>query len=137
MDARRLARLRDQLANALPGTTVPAAEVARVLEAALEGDGPRAGEEHPPRVAEVTTWRERLWTVPEETMLGITELCEALDRSRDWCYRACSAKRERPIPHAKLDGMSVFRAGQVRTWIEAELEDDHDVLRLDRRRKAS
>jgi hypothetical protein len=74
-------------------------------------------------VVESQSWRERLWTVPPETRLGVREVAEAVDRSRDWVYRAVSGKgatkagRDR-LPCQKLDGELVFTAGAVRTWIQ-------------------
>jgi hypothetical protein len=69
-------------------------------------------------------WREKLWTCPPETRLGVPELAEALDRSPDWVYRATSAKRaaklgRHPLPCARLDGVLVFTAGALRRWVEA------------------
>lgn len=66
-----------------------------------------------------TTWRERLWTVPSETILGIAELCEAVDKPVSWCYKLTAKKG---IPHSKLDGSLVFRAGEIRAWIRDHLE---------------
>lgn len=70
------------------------------------------------------SWRERLWTCPPETRLGVRELAEAADRSPDWVYRAVdptrSAARGRAaLPCQKLDGVLVFTAGNVRQWMQA------------------
>ena len=82
-----------------------------------------------PREAEVTTWRERLWTVPPETRLGVRELTEATGRSRDWVYRHTAASTTRArLPHRKLDGQIVFAAGEVRAW----LRDTELVVESDR-----
>lgn len=75
-------------------------------------------------LAEPSGWREKLWTVPADTRLGVRELAEALDRSPDWCYRAVSrkaaAERGRdPLPCSKLDGALTFEAASVRQWITA------------------
>ena len=69
------------------------------------------------------TWRERLWTVPEPTRIGVHELAEALDRSPDWIYRAVSTKwaekrGRQPLPCSRLDGCLSFTAGAVRRWLE-------------------
>lgn len=69
-------------------------------------------------------WRERLWTVPAETRLGVHELAEALDRSADFVYRAVDPKRSEhrgrdPLPCSRLDGVLVFTAGAIRRWLEA------------------
>lgn len=64
----------------------------------------------------------RLWTVPAEMRLGVLEVAEAVGRSRDWVYRACSAEQAKakgrsPLPCSRLDGELVFTAGAVRDWI--------------------
>jgi hypothetical protein len=69
-------------------------------------------------------WRERLWTCPDDTRLGARELAQALDRSRDWVYRAVNAaaaaeKGRDPLPCTRLDGVLVFTAGGVRAWLKA------------------
>lgn len=65
------------------------------------------------------TWRERLWTCPPDTRLGVREVAEAMGRPRSWVYRAVSAKRgEHRLPASRLDGELVFEAGAVRAWIE-------------------
>lgn len=74
-------------------------------------------------VSSPLTWKERIWTCPEDVRLGVHEVAEAVDRSPDWVYRATSSKyatlRGRdPLPCAKLDGVLVFTAGAVRRWLE-------------------
>lgn len=65
------------------------------------------------------TWRERLWTVPADTRLGVRELAEALDRSADFVYRhTAPGGTVARIPHRKLDGALVFAAGEIREWIK-------------------
>ena len=64
-----------------------------------------------------SSWRERLWTCPAETRLGLDELCEAMSRSSSWIYHRTSAKAVNRIPHRKLDGVLCFTAGEVRAWI--------------------
>ena len=78
----------------------------------------------PPALAEPQPPRERLWTCPPETQLGVRELAETLGRGADWVYRATSAKRAAthgrdPLPCARLDGVLVFTAGAVRRWLHA------------------
>lgn len=98
----------------------------------LPADAVRAWlEEEPTRapadVAVITsaaTWRERLWTCPDDQPLGVHDVAEAADRSVDWVYRATSPKRasERgraPLPCSRLDGQLVFRAADVRRWLRA------------------
>ncbi len=76
-----------------------------------------------PAAVQPVSWRERLWTCPAETRLGVQELAEAVDRSRDWVYRAVDKRRAKergrePLPCARLDGVLVFQAGAVRRWLE-------------------
>jgi hypothetical protein len=98
------------------GTHLDVQVVADVLNSAVD---PEAGEPS----HEVTTpsdswtWRERLWTVPAETRLGVAEVAEALGRGRPFVYARTGAKAEKPIPHRKLDGTLLFTAGELRAWI--------------------
>jgi predicted DNA-binding transcriptional regulator AlpA len=110
-------------------------------------DGDAATEVAPPSTCEPEpTWRERLWTAPAETRLGVAELMEALGVSRDWVYGHTSPKRTRDtaahlrLPHRKLDGALWFLAGEVREWIRAteqvvvrgRAEDSRAQLRVSR-----
>lgn len=61
------------------------------------------------------SWRERLWSCPPDTRLGLAEVCEALGRSKGFVYRLT---RTKDIPHRKLDGVLVFKAGDVRDWVK-------------------
>jgi hypothetical protein len=70
----------------------------------------------------VQTWRERLWTVPAETRLGVHELAEALNRPKSWIYRRTGVKAEGRIPHRKQGGELVFAAGEVRAWLRSHEE---------------
>ena len=78
-----------------------------------------------PRVATFEpTWRERLWTVPPETRIGVRELAEALGRPKSWVYRRTAPHGERaPLPHRKLDGELVFIVGEIRGWLP-----DHETV---------
>lgn len=99
--------------SAPPGTLVPATAV---LEALADREPVRI---EAAAQAPAATWREKLWSVPAETRLGIDQLCEALERPRSWCYRHTSSKTDLArLPHRKLDGQLVFVAGEIRTWIE-------------------
>ena len=69
-------------------------------------------------------WRERLWTCPTDTRLGVRDLADALNRSADWVYRATNVKRaaehgRSPLPCTRLDGVLVFTAAAVRHWLQA------------------
>ncbi len=61
------------------------------------------------------SWRERLWSCPADTRLGVLEIAEALGRSKAFVYRLT---RTKDIPHRKLDGELVFRAGDIREWVQ-------------------
>jgi len=64
------------------------------------------------------TWRERLWTCPPDTRLGVREVAEAVGRPRSWVYRACAAKRGPGRLRARrLDGELVLLASEVRDWL--------------------
>ncbi len=64
----------------------------------------------------VQTWRERLWTVPAETRIGVHELAEALNKPKSWIYRRTGENAEDRLPHRKLGGELVFTAGEIRHW---------------------
>lgn len=70
-----------------------------------------------PSAKDYYTWREKLWIVPAQTRLGVPELAEALGRSKDWIYQRTRTSADDPLPHAKLDGSLVFRAGEIRAWL--------------------
>jgi predicted DNA-binding transcriptional regulator AlpA len=92
---------------------------ADALEAAMgvKGSGP-AGPQPPALFSVPTTWRERLWVVPDETRLGVRELAEALGRPRSWVYRHTSKRSGlQLLPHRKLDGDVVFVAAEIRAWV--------------------
>lgn len=96
------------------GTRLDARTVADLLERVTEADD--GGSEPAPSgsVADVLTWREKLWIVPAETRIGVRELEEALDRPKGWIYKRTSAGE---LPHRKLGGALAFVVGEVRTWI--------------------
>jgi predicted DNA-binding transcriptional regulator AlpA len=108
---RTLNEIQTWLAHAPPGTLVPAELFARVLTSFPDG-------RLPDMVQQPASWRERLWIVPPETRLGVTELLEALGRTRSWLYRHTGPNSRRArMPHRKLDGELLFLAGEVREWI--------------------
>lgn len=101
-----LAALGDVLAAALEPV------VRRALAAALP----------PPDPPAEPTWRERLWTCPEQTRLGVREAAEALGRPVSWVYRRTSPKAlaaggHAPLPARRLDGELYFSAADLREWI--------------------
>lgn len=105
--------LRDLLA------TIPAAEVKPI----------------PPAVtaASAATWREKLWTAPPDTRLGVRETAEALGRPVSFVYRGTSEKASAGdrIPHRKLAGELTFVVGELRSWIR-DHEETITAGRLDR-----
>ncbi len=104
-------------AEAAPrGATVPVASLAEMLADLEDGTWTRGQGEGPSEPA-AQTWRERLWTVPAETRLGVYELSEALGRPRSWIYRRTSVKAEGRLPHRKLGGELLFTAGEIRAWL--------------------
>ena len=101
------------------GTNMDAQIVAEMLRSAVESESIELPRESIP--SDAWTWREKLWTVPAETRLGVVEVAEALARPRSFVY-AHTGKTEDPIPHRKLDGVLTFAAGELRAWIR-ERED--------------
>jgi predicted DNA-binding transcriptional regulator AlpA len=115
----RLADLRAWLAKAPSGTMVAAHELLSLINDSPDAEDAAASGARPPFQPHTPeTWRERLWTVPADTRLGVRELVEATGRSRDWVYRhtAASGTATR-LPHRTLDGELVFLAGEVRGWL--------------------
>lgn len=62
------------------------------------------------------TWRERLWSAPAETRVGVAELVEALDVSESWVYSRTKKDADDPIPHRKFASSLRFVVGEVRAW---------------------
>ena len=108
------------LAEALPpgsAVSVPREWLLELLEPAVTKVSPgRLGESVPPALA---FWREKLWTVPADTRLGVREVAEAMGRPRSWVYRRTSEKSGKaPPPFRRLDGELVFAAGELRVWLK-------------------
>jgi len=106
--------------NAAPdGTMINAAELRTTLSALLSA--PPAPPAAPTALADVpvASWRERLWTVPPDTRMGVAEAAEALGRPPSFVYRHTSAKSagDARLPHRRLDGELVFVAGEIRAWV--------------------
>lgn len=112
------------LEQAPPETLMPARAVLTLLrDAGASADDPGATHQH--TASADATWRSQLWTVPSETRLGVAELAEALGRPESWVYRHTSSKSGyEQLPHRRLDGLLVFRADEIRTWIA----DHEDVI---------
>ena len=122
-----------------PGETLlPARSVLEMLR----GAAPTQEKPVDPERVSVASWRERLWTVPPETRLGVAELSEAMGRPRSWIYRHTSARSGLPLlPHQKLDGELMFVASEIRSWIETHetsvVEPVAGVVPIARRRGRS
>lgn len=113
--------LRSQLEALPPDALLPAGWVLERLDP--DPPAPALADPKP------ASWREKLWTAPAETRIGVRELQEATGRSRDWVYRATSAKAgDDRIPHRKLDGELVFQIGELRDWIRSR----EDVIHVPR-----
>jgi predicted DNA-binding transcriptional regulator AlpA len=123
-------------ASAPDGVLVP---VEQIRECLVSREPGALRSTDPPAAA--ITWRERLWTVPAETRLGVRELREALDRPQSWIYRHTSPKSGlQLLPCKKLDGELVFLAGEIRTWIQRNeitvVQGTATSLRLEQGRRA-
>lgn len=98
---------------------VSAAWVAEQLRAALEqeeGCAMPAVEVQPAPVE--TSWRERIWTVPDETRLTVDECAEALGKSRAWLY---ARGDELGIPYrVEKSGRRAYVAGEITEWIRRQ-----------------
>ena len=119
-----MAELVAWLRRAPSGTRLEASEVARIL-ANVAPESPTKHIDSPDQGTgrvEPSSWRERLWSVPAETRLGVVELAEALGRPKSFVYARTGAKADDPIPHRKLEGVLVFAAGEVRAWIRDQEE---------------
>lgn len=119
-----LPALIEWLGAAPPSTLISAGELYDTLTALAEVPFPASASGSTQPEADAP-WSARLWTVPTETRLGVTEAAEALGRPRSWVYRHTgpAAGSER-IPHRKLDGSLVFVAGELRAW----LRDHEEVI---------
>lgn len=94
----------------------------------------------PPQPPPAEGWRERLWIVPAETRMDVSEVAEALGVGKTWVYERTGAKARRlPIPHKRLDdnrsAKLVFKAGELREWIEKyeEVKEAHPIEQAARR----
>ena len=121
------------------GTVMPCDSVLNVLERLDHAPSLQADQESSSQGSAVDAgWREKIWTAPAETRLGIAEAAEALGRPRSFIYRRTSAKSSLSrIPHRKLDGGLVFLAGELRSWLasQEELVVESDVAPCSRARR--
>lgn len=116
-----LARLKQMF----PGSLVPVEAVIADLEMERAGSSTQSPTCAPvPDIQPI--WKERIWTCPAETRLGLNELCEALGKPKSWGYRHTSAKSGLPmIPYRKMDGVLTFVAGEVRAFLREHEEVVH------------
>ena len=102
------------LESAPDGAMLPASALRAWLTPLLAVETPTV-----PVGAVTATWRERLWTAPPDTRMGVVEVAEALGRPSSWVYRRTGeAAAKSRLPHRKLDGELVFTAGEVREWLK-------------------
>lgn len=117
-----LSDLQRWCSEAPAGTRLDASELAAVLEDVADAEPVERREPEPAEPAE-STWRTKLWTCPAETRLGLKELAEALDVSDGWIYSRTKQDAEPRLPHGKMGGSLVFRAGEIRAWLRDHEED--------------
>jgi len=111
------------LAIAPASTTIAAPDLRAILEP-LAVDRTTSSPVSPPDVP-AATWREKLWSVPPETRLGVREAAEACGRPVSWIYRHTSEKSasaDDRLPHKKFDGELTFVVGELRAWLTAHEE---------------
>lgn len=116
------ARLRS-LAEALPNHGTLSLD-RRAIEELLDEDLADVGADRAASTpaANPSCWRERIWTVPEETRLTVEEVAEVFAVSTSWVYKKVSPKTTPEcdrLPHEHLPGGGGlrFRAGDIRLWI--------------------
>lgn len=115
---------------AAPAGTLLTAQTVREMIAPLASESRQDDREAVEPAETLATWRERLWTAPAETRIGVKEVAEAVGRSASWIYKHTSTKaveesEASPLPYRKLEGELVFVVGEIRAWIR----DSEDVLR--------
>ena len=109
------------------GTTFTRAAVLKLCGAEVAGDaGSRAGEEAA-SVPAPPSWKEKLWTVPAQTRLGVAEISEALGKQPSAIHKLrAREKRDRAkgrpvdaLPCRKaFDGTLTCTAGELRDWLD-------------------
>lgn len=113
VNVKRISDVVRWLEQAPPETMLPAHSVLALIREAVP-EGKNAAIELSP----ASTWRERLWSAPPETRLGVEELSDAIGRPKSWIYRHTSAKSGLELlPHRRLDGALVFLVGEIRKWV--------------------
>jgi hypothetical protein len=67
------------------------------------------------------SWRERIWTCPDETQLSVTEFGEAAGRRRSWAYDQARRRTTAPVHHDE-SGRPYYVAHEVRDWLRVRGE---------------
>ena len=133
-DVRRLVDAWEHRANEAGevDATAPVSKVVNQLASELRAADVDDGDTAETPTLAATSWRERLWTAPPETRLGVRELAAALGRPRSWVYRAVSqwtylkrpnsahakVRRHDPLPARRMNGVLVFTVSDVRAWLQ-------------------
>jgi hypothetical protein len=74
-----------------------------------------------PQGSQPASWRERIWTCPDETQLSVTEFGEAAGRRRSWAYDQASHRTAAPVHHDEA-GRPYYVAREVRDWLRVRGE---------------
>jgi len=116
MGLRSIGEMRDWLAAAPEGTTIPATVIAELLATMPDSGGGR----EMPHVVEATqeSWRERIWEVAPDTRLSVAMVADAIGRPISSVYRLAAPSHPDPIPSARLDSRLSFRAGDLGGWLQ-------------------
>lgn len=64
-------------------------------------------------------WPEKIWTVPAECRLSVEDFAAVVQRSKQCIYRWSKTKA---VKVRKLDGVLVFRAADVRSFLTSREE---------------
>lgn len=114
----------DWLAIAPPGVLLNAGQTFQHLKAIVGAEEPAA---IPPTLPAEATWREKLWTVPNEARMTVPDVAEAIGRPVSWVYRHTSVKCSpvERLPHRKMDSELLFVAGEIRAWLVDHEETVH------------
>lgn len=121
---RTIQALRDWLQEHPEGSTF---SVAAVIELLARVDEPPSGPALVRDDAPDFTWQERLWIVPAETRIGVSELAEAMGKPKSWVYRHTSKRSTdrgySALPFRRLEAELLFVVGEIRAWIR----DNEDI----------
>ncbi len=127
----------ERLARTCPGLMIPAGELVALVRDLVDATPAVA----PPTAEPTSTWRERLWTVPPQTVMTVDDVAEAVWRSRTWVFARTRRDAAVRLPHSKVAGRLVFRAGALRAWLQTNMalvvagpdDAEPDVIPMNRR----